>query len=146
MSDSVSPSPRADYRAGAEELGASSVEVVRLTERIALVNLVGEHDIATKDSMMDAFASAAAQPCIVVDFSRCTFVDSSAINVLVALHGTGISVVRLVVPEAQRIVWRTFEIVQMNQFFAIHESLEQALLAATVDDLTERDPAQEVAP
>jgi anti-anti-sigma factor len=135
MSDSVLTFPRADYRAGTEELGAPNVEVVRHSAWIAVVNLIGEHDLSTRDSMLDALASAASQPSVVVDLSRCTFVDSSFIGVLVALHGTDICTVRLVVPETQGIVRRTLEMVQMDRFFAIHGSLEQALLAAAADVL-----------
>jgi anti-anti-sigma factor len=146
MSDSLLPSPRADYRAGAEELGTPSVEVVRHTERIARVEVIGEHDLSTKDSMLDALATAASRPCVIVDLTRCTFVDSSFIGVLVALHDTDICSVRLVVPGTQRIVRRAFEIVQMEQFFVIHDSLDQALLAAAEDDsATPQGSSQEVA-
>jgi hypothetical protein len=43
--------------------------------------------------------------------------------------------VRLVVPATQRVVWRTLQLVQMDRFFAIHDSLEQALLAASAADV-----------
>ena len=145
MSDFVLPSPRADYRGGTEELGAPSVEVVRHSARIAVVSLVGEHDLSTKSSMLDALASAASQPCVVVDLSRCTFVDSSFIGVLVALYGTKICTIRLVVPVTQRVVWRTLELAQMDQFFAIHDSLEQAVVAAAEEDTAEHGLSQEVA-
>jgi anti-anti-sigma factor len=146
MSDSVSPSPRADYHAGTEELGTPSVEIVRHTERIARVALIGEHDLSTRDSLLDALASAASRPCVIVDLTRCTFVDSSFIGVLVALHGTDICTIRLVVPGTQGIVRRTFEIVQIEQFFVIHDSLEQALLAAAEDDAAAlQDSSREVA-
>ena len=135
MSDSVLPSPRADYRAGTEDLGMPSVEVVRHSARIAVVSLVGEHDLSTKDRMLDALASAASQPCVVVDLSRCTFVDSSFIGVLVALYGTDICTVQARRARTQRVVWRTLELVQMDRFFAIHDSLEQALLAAAAADV-----------
>ena len=135
MSDSVLPSPRADYRAGTDDLGMPSVEVVRHSARIAVVSLVGEHDLSTRDRVLDALASAASQPCVVVDLSRCTFVDSSFIGVLMALYGTDICTVRLVVPATQRVVWRTLQLVQMDRFFAIHDSLEQALLAASAADV-----------
>jgi anti-sigma B factor antagonist len=138
MSDLDFPVPRADYRAGAGELAAPRLEVVPHTARIALVNVTGEQDLATKDAVLDAFARAAAHPCIVVDLSRCTFVDSTFIGVLVALHGTDICAVRLVVPEAQRIVRRTFQMVQMDQLFPLHDSLEEALLAAAADDTAPR--------
>jgi anti-anti-sigma factor len=133
MSDSVSPSPRADCRAGAEEPAAPSVEVVHHTERIAVVHLIGEHDIAMKRSVLDALASATAQPCVVVDLSRCTFVDSSVINVMVALRNMDVCTVTLVVPDTQRAVRRTFEIVRMDHFFTLHDSLAEALLAAAAD-------------
>jgi anti-anti-sigma factor len=142
MSDSASPSPRADYRAGAAE---PSVEVVLHTARVSLVEVVGEHDLSTKGAVLDALARAAAQPCVVVDFSRCTFVDSSVISVLVALHGTAICSIRFVVPDAQRIVRRTFELVQMDRFFNVHDSLEGALLAAEADDAAAEVSANEVA-
>jgi anti-anti-sigma factor len=142
MSDSVSPSPRAGYRAGVAE---PSVEVVRHTARVSVVEFVGEHDLSTKGAVLDALAHAAAQPSVVVDFSRCTFVDSSVISVLVALHGTAICTVRLVVPDGQRIVRRTFEMVQMDRFFAVHDCLERALLAAEADDAVARGLAKEVA-
>lgn len=146
MSDSVSPSPRAGYRADTDGLAEPSVEVVRPTARIAHVKVIGEHDLSTKGSVLDALAHAAAQPCVVVDLSLCTFVDSSFINVLVALHGTEVSTVRLVVPEMQRTVRRTFEMVQLDRLFPMHDSLEQALLAAAVDDAGQQSASRGVAP
>jgi anti-anti-sigma factor len=143
MSDSVTPSPRAGYRGDAAE---PSVEVIHRTARVSLVEVAGEHDLSTKGAVLDALARAAAQPCVVVDFSRCTFVDSSVISVLVALHGTAICTITLVVPESQRIVRRTFEMVQMGRFFGMHDSLEEALLAAEADGAALQQPASEVVP
>jgi anti-anti-sigma factor len=140
MSDHIFPHPRAGYRAGAD-LGKPSVEVARYSARIALVSLVGEHDVSTKDAVLDALARACEQPCIVVDFSRCEFADSSVVSALVALDSTGLSFVRLVVPETQRAVWRTFELVAIAEFMPVHDSLEEALIAAREDDaMQERAP------
>ena len=143
MSDPVFPYPRAGYRAGAD-LGKPSVEFVRYTERIALVILVGEHDLTTKDALLDALARASDQPCVVVDLTRCTFADSSVVSALVALDSTGLSFVRLVVPETQPAVRRTFELVGIAEFVPVHDSLEEALIAAREDDAMQ-EPTPEVA-
>ncbi len=89
--------------------------------------------------MIDAFARASEQPYVVVDLSLCTFVDSSVLGALVALHGIGLSSISLVVPDAQRIVRRTFELAGMAEFFPIYDSLEQAI--AATDDSPEEVPS-----
>ena len=94
--------------------------------------------------MLDALARASDQPCVVVDLSRCTFADSSVVSALVAMDSTGLSFVRLVVPETQAAVRRTFELVGMAEFVPVHDSLEEALTAALEDDAL-HEPAPEVA-
>ena len=127
MSDAVFSSPPVAIRA--DDLGTPSVAVTTHNAQTALVTLVGEHDLSTKPSLLVALARASEQPNVIVDLSPCTFVDSSVLSALVALHGIGISRVSLVVPETQRIVRRTFELAGMAEFFPVRDSLEQALLA-----------------
>jgi len=55
----------------------------------------------------------------------------------VALDSTGLCFVRLVVPETQRAVRRTFELVGMAEFVPVHDSLEEALIEAREDDAVE---------
>ncbi|MDX6600660.1 MAG: hypothetical protein QOE87_4547 [Gaiellales bacterium] len=136
MSDSTFARSRAD--AGV----APSIQVVRHSERIALVTLVGEHDISTKPRMQDALARASEQPCVVVDLSLCPFVDSSFIGILLALHGTAACSIRLVVPETGRAVRRTFELVRLGHLFPMHASLELGLIAAHLDDPVDEPRAE----
>jgi anti-anti-sigma factor len=143
MSDPAFPAARAEDRARAEDVIRPSVGVACHTSRIALVTLVGEQDLSTRAYLRDALAYASEQPCVVVDLSRCTFVDSSVIGALVALACTGVSSVRLVVPETQLVVRRTFELVGMGDFFPLHDSLEEGLIAAG-DDVPVQEPAREV--
>ena len=113
---------------------SNRVEIVLRSPSLAVVSLVGEHDLSSKESMIDALAGAVAHPCVVVDFSRCTFADSTVVGVLVALSGAPACAIRLVVPDAARTVRRTFEMLQMHRFFPLHESLDEALLAAAEED------------
>ncbi len=135
MSDSVFSSPSAGFRA--DDLGTPSVEVATPAVEVALVTLVGEHDLSTKPLLLDALARASEQPCIVVDLTLCPFVDSSVLGALVALHGVGLSRIKLVVPDAQRIVRRTFELAGMAAFFPLYDSLEEALTGT--DDSPDQD-------
>jgi anti-sigma B factor antagonist len=137
MSDSVFPSPRADYRARAD-LAKPSVEVVQHSPRIAVVALAGEHDVSTKGNLLDALASASVRHHVIVDLSLCTFADSSVVSALLALDSVGVSSVTLVVPETQRAVRRTFELVSMDEFVPVYDSLEEALAAAGDDDSVEQ--------
>ena len=99
------------------------------TGQVVRVALVGEHDLSTKPSLIDALTRASDRPYVVVDLSLCTFVDSSVLSALVAFHGIGLSRISLVVPDTQRIVRRTFQLAGMAEFFPIHDSLEQAVSA-----------------
>ncbi|MCW2706401.1 MAG: anti-sigma factor antagonist [Frankiales bacterium] len=47
-----------------------------------LVELVGDHDIATSPEVRRALAGARHVPLVVVDFSACTFIDSTVLGVL----------------------------------------------------------------
>ena len=131
MPDSVYSSLHTDERA--DDLATPSVEVTSHAARVALVALVGEHDLSTKPRLIDALVRASEQPFVVVDFSLCTFVDSSVVGALVALRGVGISSIMLVVPDTQRIVRRTFELAGIVEFFPVYDSLEQALAKSDGD-------------
>lgn len=53
-------------------------------ERVSVVALVGDHDIATSHEVRRALAEVNGAPLVVVDLTRCTFLDSTVLGVLVA--------------------------------------------------------------
>jgi anti-anti-sigma factor len=53
-------------------------------DQVLLVELVGDHDIATSPEVRRALARARHVPLVVVDFSACTFIDSTVLGVLAA--------------------------------------------------------------
>ena len=134
MSESAFFYPRAEVCA--DDLGTPRVEVDARAGRVAVVTLVGEHDLSTKPLLLDALARATQHPHVVVDLSQCTFVSSSVLNPLIALHD-GPSSIGLVVPNAHGPVGRTFELARMAAYFPLCSSLEEALAGIDVS----RDPS-----
>ncbi|MCW2673539.1 MAG: anti-sigma factor antagonist [Frankiales bacterium] len=49
-----------------------------------LVELLGDHDIATSQEVRRALSGARHVPLVVVDFAACTFIDSTVLGVLAA--------------------------------------------------------------
>ena len=63
------------------------VELTSAADDIAIVSLIGEHDVSHYDSLKIVLARAAIRaPNVIVDLSECQFVDSTAISLL--LHGS----------------------------------------------------------
>jgi anti-anti-sigma factor len=81
------------------------------------IALRGEWDLAKQDATRQAIANALTRcpECVVLDLSELTFIDSSAIHVLLDLHKrTTEQNVRLVIVPGPRAVQRLFEIVQLT--------------------------------
>jgi anti-anti-sigma factor len=53
-----------------------------VSARTAVVTLGGDHDVASRDAVADAFRQAASGRHLLVDLSGCTFVDSTIIKLL----------------------------------------------------------------
>ena len=60
--------------------GPVTIEVV--SESAAVVTLGGDHDVASRGAIADAFNVAATGRNLLVDLSECTFVDSTIIKLL----------------------------------------------------------------
>ena len=60
--------------------GPVTIEVV--SARTAVVTLGGDHDVASRDAIADAFRVAATGRDLLVDMTDCTFVDSTIIKLL----------------------------------------------------------------
>jgi anti-anti-sigma factor len=57
-----------------------TIEVV--SSRAAVVTLGGDHDVASRNAIADAFGVAATGRDLLVDLSECTFIDSTIIKLL----------------------------------------------------------------
>jgi anti-sigma B factor antagonist len=103
-----------------------------LDERTSVVAIEGELDLATaprlKWMLVDSLESGHSQ--LVVDLSLATFMDSTALGVLVGVRRRLEDAQRLVVVCARRDVLKIFEYAGMDGAFAIFPTLEQALAHA----------------
>jgi anti-sigma B factor antagonist len=103
-----------------------------LNERTGLIAVEGELDLSTaprlKWMLLDALQAGHSR--VVVDLSRTTFMDSTALGVLVAVkRGLG-SDERLLVVCPRSDVLQIFEFAGMDGAFAIFPVLEEALASA----------------
>ena len=53
-----------------------------MSSRAAVVTLAGDHDVASRNAIADAFGVAATGRDLLVDLSECTFIDSTIIKLL----------------------------------------------------------------
>lgn len=115
-------------------VGPFAVELSRPDEGCALIALTGELDISTAPQLGEALRRATAEGArrIVVDLSGVSFVDASALGVLVssfqqlrAADGT----LAIVCPEKH--IRRIFEITGLDAIFGIYASRAEALSVTT---------------
>lgn len=112
--------------------GAGMIEVESADGSIAVMTLLGEHDLATADELRSRLASLIKeQSGVVVDLSRSDFIDSSTLNALAfASHHSaeaGRPFVLQVGPK--NIVWRVLDLSGVLNLIPHAESREDALAA-----------------
>ena len=101
------------------------------TASVAIVPLVGEHDLSRHESLRVALARASIRaPNVIVDLSQCTFIDCTVVRLLLDAQ----SVVRrdegdfgVVLPAAPNAVTRIAELVQLSQRARTYSSVEEAI-------------------
>jgi anti-sigma B factor antagonist len=104
--------------------------VASLTRELALVSLSGELDLYTADSVRAhiAEADAVGADTVVVDLSEISFIDSTALGVLVQetkrLEGRGHSLV-LVTNHPRTL--RVFEVTGLDRVVRMYATLQDAL-------------------
>jgi anti-anti-sigma factor len=124
-------SPRA--MSTADDQTPHRVEIDYHSETTAVVAVVGEHDLSGGDALRQALDTAAARRTyVVVDFSRCTLLDSTGIAVLLdaqrqvrAAEGR----FALVIPPGRGAVARVAELIRLADLVPISATLEDALEA-----------------
>jgi len=92
-----------------------------------LVRLSGEHDASTKTRLADAFVAVRNQANVIVDLTRCSFIDSSIVTTMRRAHAAltrdqGRLVV--VLPAEPNAVTRTAELVHFAELLPTYTSLE----------------------
>src|SRR3954452_12120564 len=51
---------------------------------VAVLHLVGEHDVSSAPDIRTALLSCTSSTLVVIDLARCTFIDSTVVGVLIA--------------------------------------------------------------
>jgi anti-anti-sigma factor len=109
---------------------AGDVDVTRetLPEGAVLVRVEGELDMATSGDFEDAIGEAQPGAQLVIDLSECTFLDSSAVRVLVdtarAVEQAN-GKVSVVVRDPG--ILRVLEIAAVDTMLPVHDTLDAAL-------------------
>jgi anti-anti-sigma factor len=107
------------------------VELTSAAGDIAIVSLIGEHDISHYDSLKIVLARAAIRaPNVIVNLSECQFIDSTAISVLI--HGSRVTTryggaFAVVVAAGPGPVSRLAELSRLAEMISVHASLEAAI-------------------
>lgn len=104
----------------------------RLDGDVVVLHLQGEHDVSSAPDIRTALLGCAAAPLVVIDLSRCTFIDSTVVGVLISackrLAETG---GRLVTVEPQSLVSRALSMLGVGDIIGLRDG--------TLSDVLEPD-------
>lgn len=124
------------------ETSVSRIEVASSGDDVAIVALIGEHDLATKDAVWCELERVLdAGRSVVVDLSHAEFIDSSVLNNLVHARKLAEQRGRCVVLQlaSEPAVRRTLEVSGLDRYFVIVGSRAEAIEA--VRDSAPNSPA-----
>jgi anti-anti-sigma factor len=107
------------------------VELTSVLRDVVVIALVGEHDLDHCDTLESALARAAVRaPTVIVDLSGCTFMDSTAIRLVLHAHATTIrasgAFAVVIAPEAGPVA-RLAQLMRLDQIVDVHPSLDSAV-------------------
>jgi anti-sigma B factor antagonist len=120
-----------------------AIEVEALTDEVRIVHLRGEHDLSTKIELAVALAAASERPHVLVDLSDCTFIDSTAIALLIAAHrqqNMRNQRFELILPKGAKTVERILTLTRVASIITVHETRGAALGNLQVEN-SEDEPA-----
>jgi anti-sigma B factor antagonist len=109
---------------------AGEVDVTRETrpEGVVVIRVEGELDMATSGTFEDALDVSDAGGALVVDLVECTFIDSSAVRLLVAAaRAAEASNGKVSLVTRDPGVRRVLEIAAVDTMLPVHDTLESAL-------------------
>ena len=104
--------------------GPVTIEIVSATA--AVVTLGGDHDVASLDSVSDAFRVAGAGRDLLVDLTDCTFIDSTIIKLLLrtmrSLEATGARFELVIDPTPSGHVARVAALMGISEVIPTHDT------------------------
>jgi anti-sigma B factor antagonist len=105
------------------------IDIRSVPGNVLILTLIGDHDLATKPMLLAGLADAAPEAAIVIDLTRCTFVDSTVIG---AILGARVPEpcnprVCLVFPPDTSYVVRALSVVGMRDLLPVYPSVGAAL-------------------
>ena len=98
------------------------------------MTLTGDHDLGTKPMLVAELAGVAPESAIVIDLTRCTFIDSSVIGAILGARLPDRSRISLVLPPDASYVVRALSVVGMRDLLPVHSSLDAALASLRADE------------
>ena len=112
--------------------GAGTIEVESGDDAVAVLTLLGEHDLATADVLRARLATTIKEhSAVVIDLSRSDFIDSSTLNALAyaANHASDVGCPLVLQVGPGDVVRRVLELTGMLDLIPHAESREDALAA-----------------
>jgi anti-anti-sigma factor len=121
-----------------------SIEFEVHSAGLAIVTLRGEHDLGTAPEITTQLTAASDQLEVLVDLSRCTFVDSTVIGALLrmsnAMHARG-GMLSLVIPSGKHQAVRgVFELMSIERLLPTYETRAAAITHLTATNTSAPQP------
>lgn len=96
---------------------------------VIVLSLIGDHDLATKPSLVAELAALPPEAAVVIDLTRCTFVDSTVIGAILNTRQPNRPRVSLVLPPDTSYVVRALSVLGVRDLLPVHPTVEAALEA-----------------
>jgi anti-anti-sigma factor len=111
---------------------APRIALREISEHTTIVTLIGEHDLLTEQLLREQLEHARMASIVIVDLTRCTFLDSSIMAALLgARHARGPARrIDLVMPGHGTVAFRALHLTGVPEFFEHHATLDAALARA----------------
>lgn len=106
-----------------------SIDVRAEPGDVIVLTLIGDHDLATKPSLVAELATLAPEAAVVIDLTRCTFVDSTVIGAILNTRQPDRPRVSLVLPPDTSYVVRALSVLGVRDLLPVHPTVEAALEA-----------------
>ena len=106
-----------------------AVDRRELGDHTSIISIEGELDLSTAPQLKWALVDAtqAGRDQLIVDLSKATFMDSTALGVLIGVNRGLAAGERLAIVCVAPTILRVFELSGMDGAFAIYETVEEAL-------------------
>jgi anti-sigma B factor antagonist len=108
--------------------GDFDVQVVPVRDGAYVVRVVGDLDMATAPTLEERIASVGAASRLVIDLTRCTFLDSAAVRLLTTIaRDSGTAGTHLALVASDPGILRVLEITAVDDILPVHSTLDEAL-------------------